>query len=125
MDLSKKRAKPRRDYEPTQDERDAVTRMIGFGFTHANIAAVLGLGLDLFRKSFSREIECGSTVVNMKVANKLYQATQRRDSAGVTAAIYWTKARMGWKERSVTELVGEDGDDIKTITRVIVDPKEE
>jgi hypothetical protein len=40
--------------------------------------------------------------------------------ACVTAAIFWAKTRMGWKETAVTEVMGKDGGPIETREVVII-----
>jgi hypothetical protein len=46
-------------------------------------------------KAFRRELDVGATKANAKVAESLFkQAT----NGNVTAQIWWTKCRMGWKE---------------------------
>jgi hypothetical protein len=40
----------------------------------------------------------------------------------VTAAIWWSKARMDWKDTSRTETTGSDGGPIQTESQVIILP---
>ena len=49
----------------------------------------------------------GTTEANVKVAQSLFQmATQGKN---VAAAIFWMKARAGWREKHDVEVSGKDG----------------
>jgi hypothetical protein len=99
-------------YKPTDKDRRTVEAMVGYGITHEQIAKAIGINPKTLRKHFREEIDTGEVKANAKVAESLYlQATGAPavyDAAGrvvraeqprvTTAAIWWTKARMGWKE---------------------------
>jgi hypothetical protein len=59
---------------------------------------------------------------NSKVAgNLLLMATGPRDlKTTVTAAIWWTKAKMGWKDTSRIENTGPDGGPLQVEHQVVV-----
>ncbi|WP_244408254.1 hypothetical protein [Roseomonas fluvialis] len=71
--------------------------MAGFGVPHTDIATFLGIDAKTLRKHFREELDRGTTEANAKVAQSLFQmATQGKN---VAAAIFWMKARAGWREK--------------------------
>ncbi len=75
--------------------------MVGFGIPQADICAVIGIAKGTLEKHFRAEIDQGAAKANAKVVESLYnQAT----GGNVTAAIWWTKARMQWSEKIVKEI---------------------
>ena len=86
-----------RRYEPTPEQRRTVKTMAGFGIPHTDIAPFLGIDTKTLRKHFREELDRGMTEANAKVAQSLFQmATQGKN---VAAAIFWMKARAGWREK--------------------------
>lgn len=97
-------------HKPTPQMREQVERMAGFGFTIEQIALALDIGERTLYKYYENELKRGHVTVNVKVVGKLFAATQRNDKAAVTAQIFWTKTRMGWRESpSSVELTGAGG----------------
>ena len=90
-----------RRYEPTPDQRRTVKTMAGFGIPQEDIAGFLGIGDKTLRRHFREELDRGVTEANAKVAQSLFQmATQGKN---VAAAIFWMKARAGWREMHEVE----------------------
>ncbi|WP_198370528.1 SAM domain-containing protein [Roseomonas rosulenta] len=88
-------------YDPTPDQRRTVKTMAGFGVPHVDIATFLGIDAKTLRKHFREELDRGTTEANAKVAQSLFQmATQGKN---VAAAIFWMKARGGWREKHEVE----------------------
>ena len=57
------------------------------------------------------------------IAENLYRKATGDGRESVTAAIFWMKARAGWREIQRQEITGPSGDDLTlTIERVIVYP---
>jgi len=105
---------PRTGYHPfvpTKEQRDNVEALAGYGIAHEEICRLVinprtGRPIDdkTLRRHFRSELGTGYVKANAKVVQSLYaQAT----GGNVTAAIWWTKARMGWAER--VEHSGKDG----------------
>ena len=68
-----------------------------FGVPHLDIATFLGIDAKTLRKHFREELDRGTTEANAKVAQSLFtMATQGKN---VAAAIFWMKARAGWREK--------------------------
>jgi hypothetical protein len=84
-------------FEPTEDERRTVRAMAGFGVPQDDIAVLLDIDPKTLRRHFRRELDRGSIEATAKVAQTLFQmATVDKN---VAAAIFWMKARAGWREK--------------------------
>ena len=95
-----------RRYEPTAEQRRTVKTMAGFGVPHEDIATFLGIDAKTLRKHCREELDRGTTEANAKVAQSLFQlATQGKN---VAAAIFWMKARAGWREKVEIKPVFDD-----------------
>jgi len=89
-------------FEPTRQQRDLVEALVGYGIPYAEICRLVlnprtakPIDTKTLMKAFRNELDVGATKANAKVAESLFkQAT----SGNVTAQIWWTKCRMGWKE---------------------------
>jgi hypothetical protein len=80
--------------------------MSGFGVPQPDIAVHLGVDPKTLRKHFREELDRGSIEATTKVAQSLFNmATQGNN---VAAAIFWMKARAGWREKNQIELTGAD-----------------
>ena len=84
-------------YEPTEEQRKTVRAMSGFGIPQPDIGTLLEIDVKTLRKHFRRELDRGSIEATAKVAQTLFQmATSGQNTA---AAIFWMKARAGWREK--------------------------
>ena len=84
-------------FQPTDEHRRTVKAMAGLGVPHEGIAVLLEIDPKTLRKHFHAELERGSVEATAKVAQSLFQmATQGKN---VAAAIFWMKARAGWREK--------------------------
>jgi hypothetical protein len=108
-------------FEPTPEQRATVEAMAGYGIPHDDIAMVIisprtsrPIDPKTLREAFRDELDAGHVKANAKVVQSLFnQATQ----GNVTACIWWTKARMNWKEG-----IEHSGKlEIERIERVIID----
>ena len=87
----------RPEFEPTPEERKQAEAMAGYGVPHDNIAALIrgGIDSDTLKKHFKQELAQGKAKANAKVGQTLFQKATAGDT---TAAIWWSKTQMGWKE---------------------------
>ena len=84
-------------FEPTDEQRRTVRAMAGFGVPHEDIGTLLEIDAKTLRKHFRRELDRGAVEATAKVAQSLFNmATQDKN---VAAAIFWMKARAGWREK--------------------------
>jgi len=112
----------RPSYEPSAKDRMMVGVMVAGGIDQAAISAVLGISRPTLRKHFRHEIDSASTAANAAVVASLYRmATTGRN---VAAAIYWTKARMGWRERLIVQGDG-DAFGFSTVVNVLEQRRKE
>ena len=93
-----------RKFEPTDDQRRTVKAMAGFGVPHVDIAIFLGIDAKTLRKHFRGELDRGTIEANVKVAQTLF--TMATVDKNVAAAIFWMKARAGWREKQEVEVTG-------------------
>jgi hypothetical protein len=102
-------------FEPTDDQRDLVKRMVLAGVQRDIIAkCVINPNTErpvtqkTLKKHFAEELERGDAQANSEVAAALFRAaTGKTSGAQVTAAIFWTKTKMGWRETSRVEIEGD------------------
>jgi hypothetical protein len=95
------------EFEPTEEQRRLVRAMAGFGIRQDDIAAHLEIDPKTLRKHFRRELDRGTVEANAKVAQSLFNMATSGNN--VAAAIFWMKARAGWREKHDLEVTGKDG----------------
>ena len=103
-------------FKPTDDERRLVEQMCAVGIPQESIRLVVRDGIDdkTLRKHFRRELDTAKIKANAKIGGTLFNKAVNGDT---TAAIFWAKTQMGWKETNVSEHTG----NVSMIERVIVD----
>jgi integrase len=88
--------------DPTEEDRRLVRAMSGFGIPQEQIATHLGIDAKTLRKHFRQDLDRGMVEATAKVAQSLFQmATTGKN---VAAAIFWMKARAGWREKHEVEV---------------------
>ena len=101
-------ARARPAHEPSDRDRAIIRIMAAGGIRQADIAAVFGFSEKTLRAHYRRELDLGATLANARVAQSLFRAATswldegpdaKPTPAAVAAAIFWTKARMGWRGR--------------------------
>lgn len=92
-------------FKPTEQERKQVEQMSAVGIPQESICQVIRDGIDdkTLRKHFRKELDTAATKANAKIGDTLFNKAVNGDT---TAAIWWSKTRMGWKETNVTEHAG-------------------
>lgn len=88
----------RPQYVPTDDDREKVRIMVSCGISHLNIAKVMRVSEPTLRKHYSHELETGAIEANVKMGKSLFDKGMGPGKEGVTAAIFWMKARAGWRD---------------------------
>jgi hypothetical protein len=103
-------------FEPTDEQRATVQKMSSFGIPHREIALIVvnpetGRAIDdeTLRSAFRRELDIGHVLANTDVVESLYNQAK---SGNVTAQIWWTKTRLGWKEVTVQQFLDQDGNPV-------------
>lgn len=102
------------EHVPTDESRELVAKMAGFGLPLEQIGALVGgINRDTVARHYSADIERGRAEANSKVGRTLFQkATEDRDTA---ALIWWTKSQMRWKGTDALEHTGKDGESLPAI----------
>jgi hypothetical protein len=107
-------------FEPAPEQRKTVKALSGFGVPQNDIAAYLDIDPKTMRKHFREELDRGSLEATAKVAQSLFNMATSGNN--VAAAIFWMKARAGWREKNNLEITGKDDAPIGGITVTFVRP---
>jgi hypothetical protein len=86
----------RRAHQPTEKTRAEVETYAGVGLPHDQIGALLGIDDKTVRKYYRVELKLGEAKATANVAKTLYKQATNGNTA---AAIFWMKARAGWREK--------------------------
>ena len=89
-------------FEATEEQRRTVRAMSGYGVPHDDIATMLRVDPKTLRKHFRDELDRGSIEATAKVGQSLFRMAT--EGGSVAAAIFWMKARAGWREKQVVEV---------------------
>ena len=84
-------------FQPTEEQRRMVKAMSGFGVPHDDIATLVDIDPKTLRKYFRVELDRGSIEATAKVGQSLFRMAT--EGGNVAAAIFWMKARAGWREK--------------------------
>jgi len=101
-------------FVPTDEQCRTVKALSAVGVPQEAIAGYLDIDAKTLRKHFRAELDHGSLEANVKVAQTLFSmATVDRN---VAAAIFWMKARGGWREKNALDT---DGNPVHPLTLII------
>jgi hypothetical protein len=109
-------------HRPDEVQRRQVEALAGYGVTEKEIGGLLSIDAKTLRKYYRFELDHGHSRANAKVAENLYRKATGEGREAVTAAIFWLKARAGWREVSVHQHGGEPHNPITEIRRIIIEP---
>ena len=84
-------------FKPTDDERKLVGQMCAVGIPQESICLVIRDGIDdkTLRKHFRRELDTAKIKANAQIGGTLFNKAVGGDT---TAAIFWAKTQMGWRD---------------------------
>ncbi len=85
-------------HAPTDDTRNLVESLSGFGIPQDEIARLVGIDPKTLRFHYVDQIELGSIKATAKVAQNLFTMACKPTREGLSAAIFWLKVRAGWSE---------------------------
>jgi hypothetical protein len=95
-----------RRHRPTAEQRHQVLTLASLGIKQEEIAGLLHLAPKTLRLRYRHELDTGTARATVAVAESLFHmATKGRVPA---AAIFWMKARAGWKEARDLNIGGTD-----------------
>jgi hypothetical protein len=86
-------------HAPTDAQRSMVKAMSAYGIPQEQIARVIGIHRETLAIHYRDELDLGVIEANAKVAETLFR--QATKEGNTTAAIWWTKSRMGWREKLI------------------------
>lgn len=128
-------------FYPTDEQRALVRRMTSLLATEAEIceliinpATGLPISVPTMRTHFAEERKQGAEEANQKVSRALFQKAVGREavldannrvvapaqSPDTTAAIWWEKSRLGYKEGQTVEHTGPGGEPLSIPTPTVV-----
>lgn len=91
-------------HQPTEQTRNLVKLGKTIGYTNEQIARLVQVSENTLKKYYGEELESGSEQINARIAANLATiASSQTHKQAVTAAIFWTKARMGWSEKTAVD----------------------
>ncbi len=96
----------RKRYVPSDRERMQVGAMAGYGMPQEEIARIIGVSVPTLAKVFRKELDEGTAMANMNVAKSLYNQATNATKPNVIAAIFWLKARAGWRDHEAGDKPG-------------------
>ena len=102
----------RKPLKVTDEDRQFVEKMSGFGIPVLQIAALTcgGIGTEALYKYFSKNLIEGRGKRNAHVVEQL---NKKIDTGDTTAIIFWLKTQAGFSEKHKHEITGEDGGPVK------------
>lgn len=98
--MTKPKPRGRPEHTPTDHTREQVKALAAMGATLFEVSTVMQLSEPTLQKYYATELATGAIQANAKVAQSLYRQATRADKPNVTAAIFWLKARAGWRDGS-------------------------
>ncbi len=107
------------EHVPTDKTREQVLSASGLGLPQLQIAALIGISDVTLRKHYEKELAVGKATASAQIAKSLYNKAVAGDT---TAAIWWTKAQMGWGETNTTKVGNIDGTPLEGIQITFVKP---
>lgn len=102
-----------RKHEPTEETKATVSGMAAMGVPQEQIAGYLGIDPKTLRLHYRDELNAGKATANFAVAKHLYKSATGNGPQSVTAAIFWAKTQMGWKDTTAVEHSGPNGGPIQ------------
>jgi len=111
-------------HEPDEKTRKTVESMSSYGIPQEDIARVLDIDSKTLRLYYRYELDTAEVKANTMVASRLYEKCMKGESASI---MFWLKTRGRWKETTVNEHTGANGQPLMLPTEIsieIVDPKE-
>lgn len=109
-------SKRKPNHEPTEKTRGEVSALASFGVPQEDIAAYLGTSHVTLRKKYPDELRLSAIKANGEVGKYLFSlASGRAINDGAThadcktAAMFWAKTRMRWRETNHIDHTSSDG----------------
>lgn len=91
---------PNHRFEPTDEQREQVTKMAAYGIKHDAIASIIGISDETLRKYFDNELKHGLSQVVKDVADSLIAKAKSDRPDAVNAAKFFLQSRGDWAEKT-------------------------
>ena len=85
-------------HAPTPETRRQVEALASCGTTYELIARVINISVPTLTKHYGEVLEVAGVKANAMIAQSLYKRALSNDKGAITAAIFWLKARAGWRD---------------------------
>ena len=98
----------RPSHVPTDALRKRVKQHAALGVTHEELSRIMEIDKHTLYKFYRHELDIAIIELNTAVAGKLASAATSKSHTGptITAAMFWARTRMGWKETVVQQHQG-------------------
>jgi hypothetical protein len=93
-------------WKPTEEERKRIRMYAGLGITQEQIATLIGKCVDTLADRCREDLDAGAAEAKAKVGGAIVKAAL---AGNMTAAIFYAKTQMGWKETERHEHSGPNG----------------
>jgi len=105
-----RRTKP--PHAPTDAQRQTVQLHTTVGTIQPVIARLLGITEKTLRKYYRDELDLAKAKANATIGGALFNKAKGGDT---TAMIFWMKTQAGWKETSIVEGSGPNGEHLHKV----------
>jgi len=105
-----RRTKP--PHAPTDAQRQTVQLHTTVGTPQPVIARLLGITEKTLRKYYRDELDLAKAKANATIGGALFNKAKSGDT---TAMIFWMKTQAGWKETSIVEGSGPNGEHLHKV----------
>ena len=105
-----RRTKP--PHAPTDAQRQTVQLHTTVGTPQPVIARLLGITEKTLRKYYRDELDLAKAKANATIGGALFNKAKGGDT---TAMIFWMKTQAGWKETSIVEGSGPNGEHLHKV----------
>lgn len=108
---AKRRSAGRPPFKPTAEQRKNVETLAGLGLKRDEICLLVEnpttrapIDEKTLRRHFRRELDRGAPKMGAKIAESIARKALGDGPQSVTAAIWFSKCRMGWRERVAVDV---------------------
>lgn len=96
MRSKRKRLVGRPRHEPTEQSREIVEALAGYGIPQEKIASVLRISKPTLHEAYRAELDRGTAVVEANLVGNLLRLAKGKDGTALKAIIFSLQARFGW-----------------------------
>lgn len=84
-----------------EEHAKQVQALSQYGVPQEDIAATIGVCVETLVKLYRAEMDMGRAIANARIGKSLFEKAVAGDT---TAAIFWAKTQMGWRESQRMEV---------------------